>query len=263
MKQARERFLRWAPYGTHLDVNIAHATNVMRAITEVRSVARRLGLTPYLGRIRDLVQRAKGDHTYEAGFDRALISCVRPGDVAWDIGANVGLYTTRLSDAVGPSGCVVAFEPVPACFAELVRKSESRSNVIAHRLALSNEARTAQMALKSDPLSTTNSLANVEGANTVEVTVEVARELVASGRVPAPNIVKIDVEGFEEEVIEGFGPILSAQSCRAFLIEVHFRLLDQRGRRQAPARILEVMRGAGFNVRWVDASHLEAVRSQN
>jgi FkbM family methyltransferase len=243
-------------------VNTAISASAMRIrmMTEVRFAARRIGLVPYLRRIRGLVQRVRGESTYEARFDRALMSQVRAGDVAWDIGANVGLYTTRLAEAVGPSGKVVAFEPVPSCYAELVRRTQELPQVLAMGVALSNQAGTALMSLESDPLSTTNSLAAPVGANATEIPIGVAFELVQAGKVPSPNILKIDVEGFEEEVLLGLGPLLREPSCRALLIEMHFGILDRRGQRQAPARISDLLRSSGFTLRWVDASHLEAVR---
>lgn len=40
-------------------------------------------------------------------------AALRPGDVAIDVGANYGMYTIPMSRAVGASGCVYAFEPIP------------------------------------------------------------------------------------------------------------------------------------------------------
>jgi FkbM family methyltransferase len=45
---------------------------------------------------------------------------VRPGDTVLDLGANYGYYTYPLSRAVGPSGRVYAFEPVPFTYSTLV-----------------------------------------------------------------------------------------------------------------------------------------------
>ena len=50
----------------------------------------------------------------------ALVAlAVRPGDTVLDIGANLGMYCYHLSKAVGPSGRVVAFEPVPFTYQTL------------------------------------------------------------------------------------------------------------------------------------------------
>ena len=73
-------------------------------------------------------------------------------------------------------------------------------------------------------------------------------------------MVKIDVEGYEVEVIEGFGPLLHEPSLRALYVEVHFRLLHERGLDDGPARIEELLGSAGFRTQWLDLSHLAAVR---
>lgn len=64
----------------------------------------------YAGQIRNRSFRAP-----EAEYD-LLPRMVSPGDWALDIGANVGHYTLRLSELVGPGGRVISFEPVPETF---------------------------------------------------------------------------------------------------------------------------------------------------
>ena len=75
----------------------------------------------------------------EADLD-ALDQVVRPGDFALDIGAFVGFYTQRLSQRVGATGEVWAFEPVPETFSVLsyVVRALSLNNVRVLNLALSD-----------------------------------------------------------------------------------------------------------------------------
>src|SRR5215469_13485766 len=70
----------------------------------------------------------------------ALNQIVRPGDFALDIGAFVGFYTQRLSQLVGTTGEVWAFEPVPETFSVLayVVRELSLNNVRVLNLALSD-----------------------------------------------------------------------------------------------------------------------------
>jgi FkbM family methyltransferase len=70
----------------------------------------------------------------------ALNQIVRPGDFALDIGAFVGFYTQRLSQLVGATGEVWAFEPVPETFSVLsyVVRVLSLNNVRLLNLALSD-----------------------------------------------------------------------------------------------------------------------------
>ena len=106
-----------------------------------------------------------------------------------------------------------------------------------------------------------NSLAKEKASgNSIEVKVARAESLVLSENLRKPNLIKIDVEGFEPEVIAGFGELLLDQSLRAIFLEVHFTILDARGKRHAPAQIVELLRIKGFKVHWTDASHLVAKR---
>jgi hypothetical protein len=81
------------------------------------------------------------------------------------------------------------------------------------------------------------------------------------GRVP--NIVKIDVEGLEEDVLEGMERMLDEPALRGIFMEVHFHVLELRGERAAPIRIEKKLRARGFKTEWVGASHLRANRIKN
>jgi FkbM family methyltransferase len=74
---------------------------------------------------------------------------VRSGDWAVDIGANVGHYTARLSELVGPEGRVIAFEPVPETFALLAANLQARglTNVTLVNCAVSDMTGTVGMTI--------------------------------------------------------------------------------------------------------------------
>ena len=61
---------------------------------KLRSIARRIGLTRAIVRIR-------GEAQYEERFSNAMLSAIYPGAVVWDVGANVGFYSAKFSDRVG------------------------------------------------------------------------------------------------------------------------------------------------------------------
>jgi FkbM family methyltransferase len=191
-----------------------------------------------------------------------LLGQVRPGDVVWDVGANVGLYTLPLSEAVGASGKVFAFEPTPTCFAALNERTQGRANIQAVQTALGDRVGTAQLAVDSSETSTTNSLFVAGATKTLDVRITTGDSLVASAEVLAPDVLKVDVEGFEEEVLRGLTRQLARPRCRAVFCEVHFGILDARGERHAPSRIVELLREHGFRTRWLDPSHLSALRAR-
>lgn len=231
-----------------------------RPITNLRALARTLGLIPYLDRVRNLLRHLRGEVDPELRFSRALMRQVRGSDVVWDIGANVGTYTLPLSDAVADGGRVIAFEPLPTCFAALQQRCAGRSNVHPLQVALGDRGGSARLSVNGDELSTTSSLFVAPGATTIEVPIATGDTLVAEGEVPAPHVIKIDVEGFEEEVLRGIEHLLDRPECRAVLCEVHFKILDERGERHAPSRIVQRLRRHGFATRWIDASHVAALR---
>ena len=55
---------------------------------------------------------------------------LRPGDLAVDCGANIGAHTTRMSEAVGPAGCVIAVEAIPALARSLKDRAIGNVEVI-------------------------------------------------------------------------------------------------------------------------------------
>lgn len=233
--------------------------NRLEAMTRLRSFARKAGLIPFLSRLRGL-----RSSSYEERFDAAITGALKPGDRAWDIGANVGHYTERFSDRVGPWGQVVAFEPTPACFEKLSSRVAGRRGVMVRREALGASEGMVPMRLAADPLGATHSLiggaASLDGGASIEVPLRTGDGVLASEGLAIPTVVKIDVEGFEEDVIRGMRTVLASPICRAVFIEVHFALLEARGTPDAPSRIVAELKGHGFRTRWVDPSHLMAWR---
>ena len=231
--------------------------NFLPVLTRLRSMARRAGVLPWVGRILSI--RAKA---YEARFARALLDAVKPGDIVWDVGANLGYYTTQFAERVGRPGQVIAFEPVPSVFAELQKKLAGRPGVTLRQEALGSATGAVAMALAADPLGATHTLVDGRtstGHATIDVPVRRGDDLVADGVRP-PTVLKIDVEGFEEEVLNGMLKTLARPACRAIFIEVHFALLEKKGTPQAPQAIVATLRELGFRVRWLDPSHLVARR---
>jgi FkbM family methyltransferase len=226
----------------------------------VRGLARRAGLTrAYLA-----VKRRFGtEQRYEAAFDDALRSSIAPGDVVWDVGANVGRYTVVFSELVGQEGHVVAFEPVPATFDYLSAAAADRPNVTLLSVALGAESAVSEINVMSDARAGTHSLvSNAPESSAVSVTVERGDQIRVNRSLPAPNVIKIDVEGFEYEVLLGIADTLELPTCRAVMCEVHFGVLAKRGLKRHPQRIEEYLQARGFSTRWVDASHLAATRGK-
>lgn len=223
------------------------------AFIGLRNIVRGLGLTGPLARLR-------GSRSYEQAFDEALFSTLQTGDVVWDVGANVGYYTRRFVEAVGPDGHVVAFEPFPATAERLRAQMRAISNYTLQVIALGAQAGSVMMQAGADELAATSRIV-AASVNGVTVRISTGDCLVEQGDVPLPTVVKIDTEGFELDVLRGMTYLLSKPEVRAVFVEVHFGLLSERGQPNAPADIERLLRVAGFATRWVDASHIAAERA--
>lgn len=231
----------------------------------LRSYARKFGFIRFINffrfRILNLSQK------YEERFGHVLLSSVRSGDVVWDVGANLGIYTRQFSDRVGASGRIVAFEPAPACFRQLTEKFKNISSIQLENLALGSSEGIVHMQLGETPLAATHRvLDGIENSKNLADDTNVAKVQITTGdsywkkSKQTPNLIKIDVEGFEEQVLHGMKELLRSPELRAIFCEVHFALLEERGEKFAPKRIERLLQNSGFDVKWIDASHLSGIR---
>lgn len=199
--------------------------------------------------------------SYEEGFDREVLNRIGPGDVVWDIGANVGFFTGRFAEKAGPDGKVLAFEPSPATLAILRSRCGDLPNVELVNIALSDADGSAsfhESGVGGDP----NNGLFQSGASGIAVNVAVRRgdSLCKERSDIIPTCIKIDVEGFEKEVLDGLSATLHLPRVREVFVEVHFQILASRGLPDAPAYINRLLTRCGFHVTWVDPSHLIASR---
>lgn len=225
-------------------------------LQKVRNFARSIGLLRW---VKIVIGR---NNHYEEQFDNALEKAINPGDTIWDIGANVGFYTKKFLDWSGKDGKVVAFEPLPKAFKELHDEILSHSyfpQVVLRNIALSNKPGEAFFAGGEDNITTGHLHDNGDIQGGLKVLVSTADSVAQEGEYH-PNVVKIDVEGYEEEVLLGGVKTFSSPTCRHILIEMHFSRMEERKLGNAPARIASQLKNWNYNLKWVDPSHLHAYR---
>ena len=221
---------------------------------KARSMARRIGLTR-------LYYRLAPHGGYEEKFQNAIVAELQTGDLLWDIGANIGLYTRIFAEKTGEAGRVYAFEPVPTLYAELCRRTSEFPWVKSEQIALSDFDGSSRMLKgKTDRLGHLESFpGEADATESIDVRVMRGDSYVEASKA-TPNLIKVDVEGFEEEVLAGMTRLLAALELRAVFLEVHFAILESRGRSEAPMRIEKLLRSKGLIPRWVDSSHVVAKR---
>lgn len=220
---------------------------------QLRRVARAAGVPRLLGRL------AKD---YESSFSRQLLQACRPGDVVWDVGANVGYYSVKFSESVGGSGKVFAFEPDKANLPGLRAACRERQNVEIREFGLSDKAESRRFVEGAGDRATSRVIgpgeAVPEGA--IEVQLQTGDAVIQEGAAEVPNVIKIDVEGHELSVLNGLRGALSNERLRSVFVEVHFGILDRTGRPDHPKKIEEILKRSGFKLSWTDASHIFATR---
>lgn len=147
-----------------------------------------------------------------------LLHFLRPEDTFLDIGANVGSYTLLASGVCRSK--TYSFEPALTTF-EILKENIDLNN-INHLVTLENkgvgsENKNINFTTSQD---TTNHIVLEE--DTKELTTSVP--LISLNSYPfkdAPILIKIDVEGFETEVLNGASQILTNPNLKAIIIELN------------------------------------------
>jgi FkbM family methyltransferase len=168
-------------------------------------------------------------------FDIAVTETVwrllEPGDVAVDVGANIGYLTGLFAVKVGPSGQVVSFEPHPRIFARLRRNArnlgnqDSQASIALHECALGSRDGTARL-LEPSAFRMNEGTSMLAGfgtqvpADSEGFEVKLARlDTILAGCDIA--MLKVDVEGGEAEVFAGAERLLVNRKIRHIIYEAH------------------------------------------
>ena len=171
-------------------------------------------------------------NTSEAEFG-LLPQLLKISDWVIDVGANVGQYTKRFSDLVGPKGRVLAFEPVPATFALLAANVErfAHGNVSLFNAAVSDQLQVLGMAIPRFPTGLQNYYeAHLTTGAEAGVSV-LTLSLDALAITQKVALIKIDAEGHEAHVLAGMRQLID-RSRPVLIIETgSAELVDDMKRR--------------------------------
>lgn len=201
---AYKRWLRW-----QLGSRINLGASVVEFVGGTRLLAQP-GMTGATGNIYCGLHEC-----HDMGF---VLHFLREGDFFLDVGANIGSYTVLASGAVGAE--TLCFEPVPKTFQHLldnIHLNRLTDRVKAHNVAVGSEAGELEMMADQDTVNRVLADQVYTGAK-VKVPVAALDEILA-GRVP--KLIKIDVEGFETQVLQGAAHTLENSRLEAVLMELN------------------------------------------
>jgi FkbM family methyltransferase len=204
-------------------------------------------------------QRIFLDGYYERGLVEWLKKELRPDDVFWDVGANIGAMTLVASPRCRT---VVAFEPEPRTLAHLRLNiaANKLSNIVVVDAALSNQD--GSVALCPGPESNTgmNSICRTSSDRApVSVRASRADTLIEVDGIPRSHVMKIDVEGAEELVLQGADALLSFAGLRAIVFESQ----EATGDLPANQSLSALLKRHGFQIEGFGRSDLQTADGMN
>ena len=178
-----------------------------------------------------------------------FVKHIRPGDVVWDIGANVGQWAVYCARALSQGGRLYCFEPGPQV-SRLLRRTLAVNHLeLAYVLpyALSDRDGEAQLFLGVGDSSLSSLERRTDGFPVQDTGISIqtmsAASVVAQGLSSAPHLIKLDAEGSEWSILKGFSEAIWA-ACHTLLVEVHPLLLKTMG--GSMEEIRQLLKEKGF-----------------
>ena len=159
--------------------------------------------------------------TSEPDEQEALARFLRSGDTFFDIGANIGFFSTLAAHLVGPTGRVYAFEPFPSSAAAAQRNALLNGFDHLHvvNAAVSRSAGRRWLRTMTSP--DQSKLVQERPDAGIEVNTVGIDEFIAEQGTPVPDVVMIDVEGEEIDVLRGMQRTI-AEHTPVIMCEVHW-----------------------------------------
>jgi FkbM family methyltransferase len=188
------------------------------------------------------------DGYWESWITLTLARTLRRGCYCVDVGANHGYYTLIMADAVGPEGRVAPVEPTPR-LAELLRQTLDVNGFpqveVVQKAAANTNGKTLQLVVPARR-SLNARLAEVAGPTEEAVAVESVTIDALTQNWPRVDLIKIDVEGAEEDVWQGMAETLRANRGLCVILEFNAP------RYEDPRSFLRTIEQEGFALRYID-----------
>jgi FkbM family methyltransferase len=185
--------------------------------------------------------------THEPLATRLVEQFLKPGMNVVDIGGNLGYYALLEAKMVGEAGRVIAIEPVAANFAQLSKNVQANGyrNVLLHNVAIGPSNGTASMYIGKK--SNWHTLHPVPWeTREIKVRVSTLDTVLAQHDLPSVDLIRMDLEGYEVEVIHGMVETLENYSPR-LLVELHPHVAGV----EAILGYLKHLKALGYELDWV------------
>lgn len=189
--------------------------------------------------------------SYEYEKQQLLKSVLKPGDVVYDLGANVGFYSLLAATLVGPAGTVYSFEPLPSNLDYLrrhidvngIRNCQVFPWAVGGRNGLCNFRQHANPSM--------GSVVPEGGPGTIQVREVMLDDVVINEKLRSPDVIKCDIEGAEADALEG-----AEYSIREFKPAIFLATHGE----HVHWRCCSLLRGIGYELRPVDGLNVDCAR---
>jgi FkbM family methyltransferase len=171
---------------------------------------------------------------------------LKKGDTFIDIGANIGQHSMYVATLVGKSGHVHAFEPIPSIYQQLcdsVNKNKFQEIVHTHNYALGETEATEKLFVAKN-VGGSSLVNDTETKETIIVQIKNGDSELKN--ISAINGIKIDVEGYEYEVLSGLQQTLLTKKPILFL-EFSGEFYTNQGKDHG-AKILNLLRACNYTL---------------
>lgn len=196
--------------------------------------------------------------TYEEAELDLFGACIRPGATVLDVGGHIGLYALEASQAAGPDGRVISFEPSSENFAILEHNVVANhcTNVVLVRAAVSDNDGESTLVLSREN-SGDHQLddGRASGADTERIRAVSIDSYCAEAGITRVAVIKMDIQGAEPVALAGARRVIEANDDLILFTEVSPGHLASRGGTAAYVGDLE---GAGFELWQLDGDGLTA-----
>ncbi len=199
------RFFKW-----QCSQYLKKSTVIISLVEESKMIAKK-GMTGITGNI----------YLGLADFEDMMfvLHVLRPGDIFYDIGANVGAYSILAS--VNAKAKTISIEPIPATFSILTQNvyiNNAENKITVLNIGLADITGSLIFTTDADTVNHVKSESENQ-VNCERVEVSTLDEVTAKYEIP--EVLKLDVEGFEYQVLNGGLKTLSNQKLKAIIIELN------------------------------------------
>jgi FkbM family methyltransferase len=167
---------------------------------------------------------------YEIELQGVFIALIKPGQVVYDLGENMGFMTLPASKLVGPSGTVIALEPSRLTARQLRAQVDVNhlKNVVVEEYAVADVVGTAEFIVEEfSVMARLEKVGAVDGKKLRTQSVRATTLDHMIGIHKAPQLLKIDIEGAELLALAGAARLI--EEFRSILVvELHSEDLSRR-----------------------------------